>query len=295
MFFSGFLPSFVVAASVFGVDTASAPQPERPGEPHAKPKLIAEHTAVRPGTKTWIGISFEIDDHWHIYWDGDGDTGQPVKAKFTLPPGCTVGEIVWPSPKRQVLVDTILDYIYEDKVTLLVPLEVADTVKPGGKLKIKATLDWMECSEECLPRKAEVTLDLAVVAASEGDQQVQKSPHAPRFEETRKRVPRSVEESAKVVQTEWGRGTLSLTVPGAKSLIFYPHRTSARLSDALQQATAKKDRLDLDIEPDPSKRVRGILEVVRTIGDNPVSDFYTIEVPLSKPDAAANQPAAPQK
>ncbi len=287
-------PSLAMVSVLPFVGSFAAPiQPE--ATMHAKPRLIAEHNGVHSGGKTWLGLTFDIDDHWHIYWDGDGDTGQPVKAEFTLPPGCKVSEIVWPTPKRQILAETILDYVYEDRVTLLVELETPESLKPGSILKIEAMLKWMECSEECLPQKATVSLELPVTSPS---QEPAKSAHALRFEETRRRLPRSVGESAKAVRSKWHDGTLSFTVPGAKGLIFYPHRTSARLANALEQADVKKDRMDLEIESGGGDRVIGILEVVRpfaagdTKGAKPLSEFFAIDESRARPPAApATRPA----
>src|SRR5688572_18780783 len=100
-------PSLAAVSVLSVVGSFTSPnQPLSPeSAPHAKPRLIAEHISVRPASKTWLGLTFDIDDHWHIYWDGDGDTGQPVKAEFTLPPGCKISEIVWPTPKRQILAE----------------------------------------------------------------------------------------------------------------------------------------------------------------------------------------------
>jgi DsbC/DsbD-like thiol-disulfide interchange protein len=278
-------PSLAAMCTLFVPATSSQPA----AEPHAKPRLIAEHSGVRPGGKIWLGITFDIDPHWHIYWDGDGDTGQPVEAKFTLPPGCKVNEIVWPTPKRQVLSDIILDYVYEDRVTLLVQLETPKTASPGGALAISAALKWMECSEECLPRKASVALSVPVVPGSEG---VTKSSDAQRFEEARSRIPQPVEETRKVVQTQWSGDTLSLTVPGAAGLIFYPHRTTSRLANALEQGVSKIDRMDLKVQPGKGDRVVGILEVLGKRGDDsrnaakPQSRFYAIDVPRAAPGGA---------
>jgi DsbC/DsbD-like thiol-disulfide interchange protein len=271
-------PSLAVV-SVLSVVGSSSPlnQPESAPTPHAKPSLVAEHVAVRPSSKTWLGLTFDIDDHWHIYWDGDGDTGQPVKAEFTLPPGCKVGEIVWPTPKRQILAENILDYVYEGKVTLLVELETPESVEPGSVLKIAAQLKWMECSEECWPQTATVSLELPVTSNSD---KPGKSRHAPRFEETRRRAPRSVEETARVVRSEWRGDTLLFSVPDAERLIFYPHRTSARLANALEQADVTKNRMELEIESDKTDRVIGILEVrrndVHTKGGTK-SEYFTID------------------
>jgi hypothetical protein len=89
-------------------------------------------------------------------------------------------------------------------------------------------------------------------------------------------------------------------VPDASGLIFYPHRTSAHLANALEQGVSKKDRIDLDIEAGKGERVVGILEVLGKRGDDkadknaakPSSEFYAIDCPRTSSGNAvpAEQP-----
>lgn len=251
------------------------------GAPHAKPTLIAETTTLVPGETAWLGISFTIDDEWHIYWDGKGDTGQPVKAKFTAPPGFEVGEIVWPAPKRYVIADFALDYVYERKVTLLVPVKVPASAQPGQKVDFKAQVSWMECSEECRPGKADVAISLPVASAGES---ATKSPDAARFDETRKRIPRPVEETAKAVKSTWTADTVTLTVPEATGLYFYPHRTSISLADPMKEGLSKGSELKFGVVPGSGERLIGILEVVRparpgTKTEDAPREFYQVDLP----------------
>jgi hypothetical protein len=87
-------------------------------------------------------------------------------------------------------------------------------------------------------------------------------------------------------------------------MIFYPHRTSARLLDALNQGDAKKDSLDLTLDtgvgsggPERTNRVRGILEAVRVTKDTSTgttSEFYTVDLErpaLRNTPSETNQPS----
>jgi DsbC/DsbD-like thiol-disulfide interchange protein len=285
------IPFPPIAALVSVILGAAAPESAQPAPAtHAKPRLISEHAALVPGKTNWLGLTFDIDDTWHIYWDGAGDTGQPVKAVFVLPPGFKAGEIIWPTPKRYVLDGYVLDYIYENRVTLLVPLEVPADSKIGEDVKIRATVSWMECSEECRPGKAELSIQLPI-ASSEAN--ASKSAEAGRFDDTRKRLPRPVEETARNVRSTWQGDRLTFAVQGASSLVFHPHRTSAPLADAMKQGEVKGDRMTLDLTPGGGSRVRGILEVIRTDAKGKKSttpESYTIDLPRDTTGAAAPKP-----
>lgn len=263
-----------------GVFSSAATAQGPGGATHAKPGLISEFKTLTPGETAWLGITFDIDPEWHIYWDGQGDTGQPVKAVFTVPAGFEVGELVWLAPKRYVVADFALDYVYEGRVTLLAPLKVPEEAKPGEKVTIAAKLDWMECSEECRPGRATVSLEIPVAATGE---EREKTPDATRFEDSRRLLPRSVEETAKIVQTSWKGSTLSIVVPGASRLSFFPHRTSAPLVNAMEQGESASDRLTLDIDgvaADSDRRVVGILEVTRSAAKGkPRVEYFQVDIP----------------
>lgn len=278
------MTSFVLVAGIASAAFDASRQPDAPA--HAKPRLITENKSLVSGDTAWLGITFDIDDEWHIYWDGAGDTGQPVKAEFTLPQGYKVGEIVWPTPKRYIVADFALDYIYERSVTLLVPLYVPKDAKPGDVAAIRAKVSWMECSEECRPGSAVVAIHVPVAASAS----VTKSPESSRFEETRRRTPRPVEETAQAVRFSWDRDTLTMNVPSATKLIFYPHRTSAALTDPMSQGEATSDRIAIQIDADSENRVVGILEAVQPDAKGKSrSDYYQIDIPRSA-SAAAEPP-----
>lgn len=269
-------------------------QPDK-GSFHAKPRLISERSSLVPGETAWIGLTFDIDPGWHTYWDGAGDTGQPVNAKFTLPEGYTVGEILWPTPERLVSPGEILDYVYEKRVTALISITVPMNAKTGDDISLSANLWWLECEDICIPRKADVTLSLPVAAAGATPDPTK---DAPRFDEARKRVPRPVAEGKKAYRAEWVGDRLRIQAPGAVGIVFYPHVTSLPMSDALHEGMRKGDQLDMEFRPRDGARVLGILEVrrpddrskeetdtERTTRARLISEFYTLDMP--GPAAAA--------
>jgi len=129
---------------------------------HARPSLHLEHTSIAPGDTHWLAIRFEIDEHWHLYWDGYNDAGLPPKATWTLPEGFKVGPTQWPVPTRQVLAGEILNHIYERELVMLVPLTVPETAKPGEKFSVQADLSWLVCEEACIPEAASATVEVTI-------------------------------------------------------------------------------------------------------------------------------------
>lgn len=126
---------------------------------HAKVDVVAEHDALRPGRTAWIGILFNMEKGWHIYWKNPGDSGAPPRVQWELPAGFRAGEIRWPVPVR-LGTGTIMDYGYEGRVLLALPLAVPSSYKPGTPATLKASVSYLICRELCIPAKAQAALTI---------------------------------------------------------------------------------------------------------------------------------------
>ena len=64
---------------------ASALADDAKGEgPHVRVELLAERPAVVPGKDLVLGVRFTTDEHWHVYWKHEGDSGLPPTVNLTL-------------------------------------------------------------------------------------------------------------------------------------------------------------------------------------------------------------------
>ena len=132
---------------------------------HLKVDLVAETTAAVPGSTVWVAVVQDIDHGWHTYWRNPGDAGEPTKLVWTVPAGWKAGDIVWPAPKRLPL-GPIMNYGYEDKVLLPVPIQVPATARVGQSVSLKAAVALLICADVCVPADAVVTLTLPVAAGA---------------------------------------------------------------------------------------------------------------------------------
>jgi thiol:disulfide interchange protein DsbD len=106
---------------------------------------------------------------WHTYWINPAESGAPTKIKWDLPMGFTAGAIQWPYPHK-IVVPPVTTYGYENEAWLLNEIHVPSTLKPGDKITIKARVDWLECSVECIPGRADVSISLPVSSQMRFDQ-----------------------------------------------------------------------------------------------------------------------------
>ena len=133
--------------------------------PVKAPHLTVELTALSPqvavGGQVQAGLVITIEEHWHVYWINAGDSGEPPRITWTLPAGITAGPLQFPPPS-QLPLGPLMDFGYEDQVAFPFTVTAAPTLKPG-KVHLDAHVRWLVCSNQCLPGKAHLGLDLNVV------------------------------------------------------------------------------------------------------------------------------------
>ncbi|MGB0042405.1 MAG: protein-disulfide reductase DsbD domain-containing protein [Terriglobales bacterium] len=129
---------------------------------HGTLELIARNPWIAPGQTLDLGLRFQLDKGWHIYWVNPGDSGEPPRIEWQLPAGLTAGPIEWPAPRRFES-GTIVDYGYEDAVLLIVPLQAEASLPTQQPVRIGADVKLLVCSHEmCVPGKAELSLTLPI-------------------------------------------------------------------------------------------------------------------------------------
>jgi DsbC/DsbD-like thiol-disulfide interchange protein len=244
----------VVAAWNGVVEAQPKDQPAR-----ARARLIAERPALVPGATAWLGVAFDIDKEWHLYWNGSNDTGFPIKLTPTLPEGYVLSKVLWPAPMRH-LTEHFLDHVYEERVTLLLPLQVPATAKPGEKVTINVEAAWLVCKEACLPGEAMMTLTLPV--ASEAPPPSANA-DSKRFAEARANLPGPLDKTKPELRIEWESDSVAIrTADHAEGLAFYPSLDSAAFADLATQGVSKSDTLKLQFEkPGAGDRLVGVVEI----------------------------------
>ena len=129
--------------------------------PHGTLELIAEKEWIMAGHPFNVALRFELEKGWHVYWVNPGDSGEPPRVTWDLPAGIRSGPIEWPAPRR-LGTPTIVNYGYEDAVTLVVPMRAEATLSSQNPAQIAANVKVLVCREMCIPGKAQVSLTLPV-------------------------------------------------------------------------------------------------------------------------------------
>ena len=157
--------SVALAISALGAVLATGARAQSFTATHAKVSLLAENNSLQPGKTALIGVLFDLEKGWHIYWVNPGDSGEPPKIQWQLPAGFQAKEIRWPTPVR-LATGTVVDYGYEGRVLLPVPLEVPANYQAAKTATLSANIRYLICREVCIPAKAQASLSIPSANAS---------------------------------------------------------------------------------------------------------------------------------
>ncbi len=130
-------------------------------------RILPEKSTVEAGRTITLAIEHTIYPHWHLYWSNPGDSGLPIRIKWTLPDGFVTGDIQWPVPEK-ILVEPLANYGYQEKVTLLQNLTIPQTL-PESAQTLHAKIDMLVCKDVCIPETAEIDVILNDPAAAQTD------------------------------------------------------------------------------------------------------------------------------
>ena len=90
---------------------------------YARVQLIADTSIIVPGESFLLGIRFELEKDWHLYWENPGSSGFPLSVEWNLPTGFKVGPLQFPSPQRYEL-SGFVTYVHEEAPMFIVPVTV---------------------------------------------------------------------------------------------------------------------------------------------------------------------------
>lgn len=132
---------------------------------HVRPRIVLDETALVPGSKVKLGVIFDLEPHWHIYYKEAGDAGIPTQIEWHLPQGFKAGPLLWEKPSR-FNESGIITYGYSDSTIIATELTVPSDLKPGQPVEIKADLKWLTCNNICIPGLESVKISVPVAASS---------------------------------------------------------------------------------------------------------------------------------
>jgi DsbC/DsbD-like thiol-disulfide interchange protein len=212
---------------------------------HAKIALVAENGTLKPGQTASIGLFFDLEQGWHIYWVNPGDSGEAPRVQWNLPKGFRAGEIRWPVPVRLVT-GSVIDYGYQGRVLLAVPLQVPADYNPSATAKLAADVKYLICREVCIPAKAHAELLLPPAKGATPDVAATHQ----LFEDAQGHLPKPLPAGAKAQVRDDGKTfVLSLETgsPEAKAS-FFPLEEDQLDNDVPQSVTSSRTGIQITLK-----------------------------------------------
>jgi thiol:disulfide interchange protein len=247
---------------------------------NVKARLVSEVNAVGPGQVFWVALELNIRDGWHTYWRNPGDSGEPTKLAWQLPPGFTAGDIAWTTPHRFEIAP-LVNYGYAKHAMHLVQITAPKDLKAGAPATLAAKASWLVCSDVCIPESADlqVTMPAGAQAGSidpkESSLFTAARSELPSAQPAATRARIAGDQLVVTLGSEWGA-----TLSQIKSLAFFPYDDGGIEYATPQKLTRTKDAVELSMKlgykPPNAGAIRGVLVVSQQNGAQ--TDTVPIEI-----------------
>lgn len=177
---------------VIALNAHALPVSDWADEEQVSARLIAATSALGTDGNVLVGLEFQLQPGWKVYWRSPGDAGFPPMLDFTGSENVEASDLQWPLPSRFSVIG--LETLgYEGAVVL--PFNVT-AIDPRQDAKINVQLRYLTCKEICIPYDATLSLTLPTGDATP-------SPLAHIIGQFQARVPRTADAARFDVDRLW--------------------------------------------------------------------------------------------
>lgn len=131
-------------------------------EDFASVRLISAQTQTGTSDTLRLGLEFELQPDWKIYWRSAGDAGFPPQLDWTGSQNVGDAHILWPAPHRFSIFG-LETFGYKDHIILPIDVAVPDRTQA---IAVNLNVDYLVCSDICIPASAAFKLDIPTRTAS---------------------------------------------------------------------------------------------------------------------------------
>lgn len=238
-----FVGIFAVGLAIYSGDARAGATMHHVKAPHVELTLRLDHDVVVPNGTINADLHFKIDNGWHLYWRNSGDSGEPPKAEWALPPGWSHGTFKWPIPER-IPVGPLVNFGYENELHLVTPIIVGDdsATTDRQELTLGVSVSWLVCQEACIPGKAVLSKKILL-----GEKMIQ-SEDVPYFKRASLGLPKAWDGDPIRYYHLSEEKFLKMVIPSvAKEAMFFPIRADVVEHAPLQQLEISSEEVNLRI------------------------------------------------
>lgn len=228
---------FAAAAAPAGADVLRTPQMES--------ELVSSRAVIAPGERFTIALRQRPAEGWHSYWINSGDSGEPLKLSWTLPPGFAAGEPQHPAPRRH-RVGPVMTFVHEGEFFFPIEITAPRSLAVGQPVTLRAHLYYLVCSNICIAEEGDLALTLETAGAGRDD-----ATWADRIAQAEAALPQRGAE-ARFTVGDGGGGVLSVATPIAgrvRDLAFFPFERDAIVHNADQAGRYGPGGVSVSLQP----------------------------------------------
>ncbi len=126
------------------------------GVEESRIRLLAGQNAVGGEETLPLGLHVALEDGWKTYWRSPGDAGFPPELDWSGSSNVASVEVSWPVPHRFSLFG-LETFGYSEEVVY--PLRLRPE-RVGEAVSLRLKVNYLVCSEICIPRTYDIALDL---------------------------------------------------------------------------------------------------------------------------------------
>ena len=176
-FLSLVLLALMVLAAPGDARAAASAWTENP-DAGTRVRLISATEATGTADSLRLGLQFDLDPGWKVYWKSAGDAGYPPSILWDESLNLDGTDMAFPLPGRFTVLG-LQSLGYEGEVVYPITARVAE---PGAPLRLRARVEYLACAKVCIPGRADLALDLPAGPATP-------APEAHAIDRARARVP----------------------------------------------------------------------------------------------------------
>ena len=113
----------------FAVACRAGADPSEAKFEHLRASLLVDPPADALGDRGRVGVLFDLEPGWHLYWRNPGESGLPTEIDWQHA-DAEIGRIAWPTPEVFLADgDERASYGYADRVLLETPVLLTTDVR----------------------------------------------------------------------------------------------------------------------------------------------------------------------
>ncbi len=264
---------------------APARSREKTGDELVRMQVAADVTHIMPGKKFHLAFIFEVEPHWHIYWENAGDSGGPTEIDVNVPPGFDVGKTLFTRPQTLITAEGT-NYGYEGTAVLFV--EIIPPLTATAQVGFNAEANWLVCKDVCKMGSAKGVFSLPFGESLIPSASTAEVPEV--VVKQKKRLPRALSSiEGASINFEGTNMTISLPADGRSEIEFFPN-PSPGVTFGEAKSEVKGDALHIIVpvalEPRNALGKPMRLAGVIGLGRNQDDPCFVFDVPAGGEDGA---------